>query len=118
MKPVSFVALVERLSSVQHERERALATQLRSALEEREKALRMVHSLENKYVRILARFAIVQEGWEWCVRKCSVYNSAHNSCCAVDISSFWHNTLPTYYQVYYQPMPFLVLYQQFNYQLL
>jgi len=56
MKSISFVALVERLSSVQHERERALATQLRSALEEREKALRMVHSLENKYVRILARF--------------------------------------------------------------
>ena len=51
----TFAALVERLSSVQHERERALATQLRSALEEREKALRMVRPLESKYVRFLAR---------------------------------------------------------------
>lgn len=31
-----YVALVERLSSVQREREKALATQLRAALEEKE----------------------------------------------------------------------------------
>jgi len=41
-------ALVERLSSVQRERERALATQLRTALEERDKALMMVQRLESK----------------------------------------------------------------------
>ena len=55
MKFFTFAALVERLSSVQHERERALATQLRSALEEPEKALRMVRCLESKYVRRPAR---------------------------------------------------------------
>lgn len=44
---VTFAALVERLSSVQREREKALATQLRSALEDKEKLQRRL--LQNGY---------------------------------------------------------------------
>ena len=115
MKSISFVALVERLSCVQHERERALATQLRSALEEREKALRMVHSLENKYVRILARFCYSSRRLGvvckemYCLQLCNQWL----------LCSRFIFILAQYPSTYYfQLMALLVLYQQFNYQLL
>ena len=43
---LSLSVLVERLSSVQREREKALAAQLRVALNEKEEALRRVQQLE------------------------------------------------------------------------
>lgn len=47
----NFVALVERLSSVQREREKALATQLRAALEEKEQLQRRFQ--HHGYVMVL-----------------------------------------------------------------
>ena len=44
---ITFTALVERLSSVQREREKVLATQLRTALEDKEKLQRRL--LQNGY---------------------------------------------------------------------